>query len=257
MVLLKLWDIQGDRRRTVPREEMAGKFHAMTLPKKSGFSLVELLVVSAIVAVLVGLAFPLLSRAMAASQRVKCLNNLRQIGVGMQSYIVDNQGMLPGPTIGGQNTYYNTYAMATYIYPYAGAGENTTKQARLFICPSWARNVSNSTSTSAICYVINVQFNIPGANAQYPFGYPNLSVPHNIAWLQAMNGSRVYRHLGGPIDTFSSAETWMISDADQLNQIYSGASWVGALPKTPVHLNVRNTLFFDFHAEPRSSTLIP
>lgn len=63
-----------------------------------GFTLLEALVVLAILVVLAALVFPLMSRAAMSANSVKCTSNLRQIGTAMLLYAADNAGALPSST---------------------------------------------------------------------------------------------------------------------------------------------------------------
>ena len=66
------------------------------LPRRRGFTLIELLVVIAIIAVLISILLPALSQSREASRRVKCLTNLKGIGMGLSIYMQErSKGVLP------------------------------------------------------------------------------------------------------------------------------------------------------------------
>jgi prepilin-type N-terminal cleavage/methylation domain-containing protein/prepilin-type processing-associated H-X9-DG protein len=65
------------------------------LPPPAGFTLIEILVVIAIIGVLAALLFPVAMRARELSRRTTCLSNLRQIGLAFQMYLADWEGCFP------------------------------------------------------------------------------------------------------------------------------------------------------------------
>src|SRR5438552_5065877 len=58
----------------------------MHTTKRRGFTLIELLVVIAIIAVLIALLLPAVQAAREAARRAQCINNLKQIGLGLHNY---------------------------------------------------------------------------------------------------------------------------------------------------------------------------
>jgi prepilin-type N-terminal cleavage/methylation domain-containing protein/prepilin-type processing-associated H-X9-DG protein len=104
-------------------------------PKTHAFTLVELLVVIGIIAVLIAILLPALSKARKAAQSTSCLSNLKQVGVAMTMYATDNKGFLPIWA-----DYLDT-SQPTYSYPVSWVARLVIQRylpdkTAIYICPS-------------------------------------------------------------------------------------------------------------------------
>jgi prepilin-type processing-associated H-X9-DG protein/prepilin-type N-terminal cleavage/methylation domain-containing protein len=95
---------------------------------KSGFSLVELLVVMGIIAILVAVSLGPITSMIKSGQAVKCSSNLRQIGTGFTGYLADHNNVMP------QRIYGNGTGYFIVLAPYTG-NNVTDKTSSVFVCP--------------------------------------------------------------------------------------------------------------------------
>jgi len=98
------------------------------------FTLIELLVVIAIIAILAAMLLPALAAAKAKALRIQCLNDQKQIGLGMFLYVGDNNDRLPTLVPPGGATWTWDIPIGVADTLWSGLGHQT----KIFYCPSTA-----------------------------------------------------------------------------------------------------------------------
>ena len=113
-----------------------------------GFTLTELIVAVGILAVLSAIAIPMVNAGIRSSHKAGCLSNLRQIGVGLEAYIQDNQNRFPVLEAGRSSRDEDIPVLETELADYVGDSE-------IFRCPADREEFENTGSS----YLWNVTQN--------------------------------------------------------------------------------------------------
>ena len=161
--------------------------------RRAGFTLVELLAVIGIIALLVALLLPALSKARESSHTLKCLANLRTIAQGQATYVNESRGWAV-PAIQGNNVDYwpnttvklrgtwvnnNTLRQAVGAQPWVGGNGQSGKWPIGMVCPKAQQ-------------ALTTQVNDAGAGAGFSYGY----------------NSRHLAYVGDPVVTLPVADSW-------------------------------------------------
>jgi len=178
---------------------------AQRTKKPAAFTLIELLVVIAIIAILAAMLLPALARAKERAKRAQCMNNLKQIGIGVTLYAGDNLDRVFTPRKAGAN--YNLHALnddsATESRE-VGLDPTQTNNASIWVCPEVNNGLASYNPT-------------PGAPPpQWQIGYQYLGGVTN--WV---NTAGTFASLS-PVLLSRAKATWVIASEDIY---FDGTSW--------------------------------
>jgi len=141
----------------------------ITQKKIGAFTLIELLVVIAIIGILASMLLPALGKAKAKANRIKCVNNQKQVGTAFRVFASDNGDLYPLSATGNG-----------YIYQAGGAGTlpgntvtttaaawqvyqcmwNELQSPKVLLCPA-----DRTRATSSVCSDFNAIAGAPGTSS--------------------------------------------------------------------------------------------
>ena len=134
-------------------------------PPAFAFTLIELLVVISIIALLISILLPALSKGRGEARKVMCSSNMRQLGLAFQGYIVDNRGHYPAGREWGSGSTHRIIGWDDLLAPYDGRGPLTRDVAEIpFLNPN---NYSGAGSGVYLCPGSRYQDTGPGFRISY------------------------------------------------------------------------------------------
>jgi prepilin-type N-terminal cleavage/methylation domain-containing protein/prepilin-type processing-associated H-X9-DG protein len=178
---------------------------------RAAFTLIELLVVVAIIALLISILLPSLQQARERAKAAACGSNVRQMGLAMEQYLLDNQEYYPGEhsvPFGGRA--YNVWAPRLRLY--------ASLNEKLFWCPA----ADDATYWKVVLGVPRLPLNVRG------YGYQPTEKPLRTGWSEELfcygyNSWGVFETFGYPglilglgahVDDYSCEWVWNVRRRD-------------------------------------------
>jgi prepilin-type N-terminal cleavage/methylation domain-containing protein/prepilin-type processing-associated H-X9-DG protein len=207
--------------------------HTSPHPSRRGFTLIELLVVIAIIAILIGLLLPAVQKIREAANRMKCSNNMKQLGLAMHNYHDVNNAFPMNYKQVGPNAW-EALSANYFLLPYLEQ-DNVYRQGEANIT-NWSWIYWNTMNTPLSVFICpSAQ---PGPRrGSHPHGWDGPGT--NYAWCTGSSVETVWAgsRFNGMI-AYSEARTMAgatdgLSNTILASEILSGSSNTGSSGKYP------------------------
>ena len=145
-------------------------------PRRDAFTLIELLVVIAIIAVLIALLLPAVQAAREAARRAQCVNNMKQLGLGLMNFESAN----------------GTFPKGVYLPYVNGLNPNTVKPAPSQVSDQVVSDQTEPFGPNWIVMILPYIEQAPLYNNSNVIGYPGWAGPYAQAGAKSAINANLY-----------------------------------------------------------------